>query len=139
MLAPRKAEIVALVGLLERDWDTPEALASALLKHSFELIQARDLWGLAVDHAGLRIVYGPYATEGDVERAHKALGVGVGHVGRLYAAAGTARQDTEPLLGLCVTCRHPKGTHDHPKSMGYCLAGASHRDKPACDCKQYTK
>jgi len=138
-LTPRKEERAALIELLEAEWDTPDALASALLKESFRLLQERDLWGLAVDHAGLRVVYGPFATEGDVERAHKALGVGVGYVGKMYAAAGVLRQDVEPLLGLCAACAHPKGVHDHPKAWGRCMAGTTQKENPACPCKQYVK
>ena len=138
-LTPRAAEKTAMVELLEGEWDSSDALATALLKKAFEVFQERDLWGLAVDYAGLRVVYGPYATEGDVGRAHKALAVGVGYVGRLHAAASTAtREDTQPTLGLCGGCGHVKGTHTHPRSMGYCLAGASHKDARPCPCQQYT-
>ena len=139
MITPRKDEKAALVELLERDWDTPEALATAVLKEAFNLIQQRDLYGLAVDYAGLRVVYGPFATEGDTERAAKGLDGGVAFIGKMYAASGTTRPEDSPHLGACATCSHPKGTHDHPKSIGYCMAGATNRKQPACPCTQYVK
>lgn len=126
---PRKDERAVITALLEADYDTADALATAVLKRSFELLQQRDLVGLAVTFAGLTTAYGPFPSVGDAERAYKRHGVGVAYVAPLW---GVHRLTPDVLSAFDpdCTCHHNKGVHTHARSAGRCAV-------TRCDCTTY--
>lgn len=133
-LTPRADERKALVELLEQDWEDADALAGALLKRAFELLQSRTLYGLRWNVGGGTLAVGPFAQERDAERWHKGQG-GEGAVALLHGPGRFPRPEkTAPVV---CTCGHPKGTHDHAKGKGWCWANTKDKNNRKCDCTQY--
>ena len=137
-LTPRKDEVAALVELLDLDWDSPEALAKAFLKRSFELIQQRTTYLVAVPNGQMSSVYGVFATAADAKRAGDASMFGRAFYVRPLWGTPELQENQEAGARLCKTCNHPKGLHDHPKTAGRCVQGVGpSKSIQPCTCTQF--
>lgn len=139
-LTPRAHERDAIVALLESDHESADALAGAVIKKAFELIQRRHLFtALVGDEQGVG-VYGPFATPADAERAARSADFGPSsvRVGRMWAPELLSL----PVLvvaGMCGACGHPKATHEHQRGQGRCWALTARKNARGCACDQYVQ
>jgi len=137
-LTPRKEEKQVIIDLLETSFDSADKLAGAILKAAFDLFQQRDLYLLAasnrIEEKGA--AFGPYASERDAERASRDSVYGYGraiplwNVGLLRAAPPSVDKE------MCK-CGHPRGTHEHPKTHGVCMANARSMKSRPCPCDTF--
>lgn len=148
----KQADIEAIVAILaDESYETPEAMAKAIVKATFEAWRART-WFASVVYTGRRplVVYGLEATE----RAAKEAGDGVPFLTSVlriesldeckkrwaeYAAEG--REKLESIEGSCATCGHRKYEHSAvvPKFV-LPTAMARHHRYPCsvrCGCKGF--
>lgn len=97
-LIPRKSEWEPIAQLMESgEYDTPESLAKAVLKHCYDTFLLRDFYLTVVDLDGVNIVYGLSATESAAKRVqlgggHRRMILPVasaeGHIARMVALEG---------------------------------------------------
>lgn len=132
-LTPRKAEVDRVVEVLKSsEYDTPEAMAKAVLKLAGEVVAHRETW-LVVDWPAL---FGPFASANDAEKAAaKMPQLGTSPVRALKVAP--VAQFTQYYEGDTWTgcadpdCVHPKIEH---------LIDGNRRGKCAisdCPCRSY--
>lgn len=136
-LIPHKAEIESVVALLESEWDTPEALAKAVIKKVFELVQQRDLFVVAVPGAdGTSSIFGPHASGPDALRAGRD---GVYDTYAVRPMWGATHLQAEPVeRAVPCSCGHARGPHEHLKGRGACWAlGGSLKAGPTCGCIEF--
>lgn len=130
----RKAEIEAMVEVLEQDWPSPEAAAEAAFDRAVELLGLRDAHGLRVDWAGGPTVFGPiyHKTQakklgGQVTAALPDVNV---YLGELKAPALLVQEQVPDYSVHCPECSHPKFAHFPNKRE--CVA-------VGCKCRQKFK
>ena len=147
MLTPRKAEVEAVVDLLEGgEHDTPEALAKDLIKLVAGMLSDRDSFGVAIglQSDDLRLPHGPYFGKAEAEKvAREARQRGlVAFVAPLIAPARALSEDADPHKP-CATCKHEKWQH---WDQGRCAifhrnyTGPKARQRPnlpSCGCTGY--
>lgn len=127
-ITPRKAEITALVTLLESDaYDSAEALAKEVFKTAYELLLDRDWWAYALRFKSgpPAIFWGPLSSENEARKfAERAGLVGVEHRAIPLSSVGQQlRRFTEnegPLVIPVCECGHHEGIHKHERAMGRC-------------------
>ena len=147
-MIPRKAEVQAIVSLLEGgEFDTPDALAKELIKSIAGMLSERDAYGVAIGLKtdNLRIPHGPFFGKSEAEKvAREARARGLeAFVAPLYAPARALSQDEDPHKP-CV-CSHEKWQH---WDRGRCAVfhrnydGPPARTKPhwpQCGCAGYER
>lgn len=138
-LTPRKDEKATIVALLEsEEFDDADKLAGAVLKAAFDIFQHRNLYLLGASNAIDEPValFGPFASERDAERAARDAVYNYGRSMPLWTVdllnAAPPGVDKE----MCK-CGHPRGTHEHPKTAGICLAGAKTVKTRPCPCDHF--
>ena len=150
-LVPRKAEIKQVVEVLEDPgYESADAMARALLKLTYRLLQERDWWVAGWQESNPREngvrwnhLYGPFASHTD---AYKALliGVAVGPDGvqrGIFKVNGIAAAEDllaaldsdESALDPTCTCGHRKSNHNVPGAGPGCYA-----PRHVCQCRQFT-
>ena len=97
-LQVRAAEWQPIAQLMESgEYDTPESLAKAVLKHCYDTFLLRDFYLTVVDVDGINIAYGLSATESAAKRVqlgggHRRMILPVasaeGHIARMVALEG---------------------------------------------------
>jgi hypothetical protein len=131
-ITPRKAEVQALVELLESDqYASADALAKAMFKRIYELFLDRDwhLYAFQWLSGGHPLLWGPFTSEAEVARF--AAKMSLGPMGRhgVMSAFSPNRQlqivldaDKKPDRNpICDECGHPKGLHEHKGAGGRCV------------------
>jgi hypothetical protein len=135
---PRKEEIAPVVEILQSDgYASPEAMAKAVLKEAFGILEMRDWFLLLHDQEQARdqLVYGPFASENDVVKSGELLG-GMGgtiRLGKVYGVGkAEMRKKGKKWPGNC-TCLHVPEWHAiDGSSRGKCRY-------PGCECKKFSK
>lgn len=138
-ITPRKNEVAAVVKILE-DESHPDATAAAkaVIKQVFALLQEREMAAFSwrIGPGAPVITWGPFTSPNEAQKWGSALSTGgEGLVTTLYSpTALTARvlESEEPRVGVCTTCGHPWGTHQHEKKKGVCMLDT-------CSCTYMTK
>lgn len=134
---PRKTEVEAVVDLLEQDFETPQALAKAILKEAFDIVQQRGLYLVAAPFGdGTFTAFGPYASATDAVKAASKSVYPDSQTFPIFGEQLMLPLDPAPLE-VC-TCGHPKGTHEHERGRGWCWAmGGSVKSGNNCGCTVY--
>lgn len=66
---PRKAEVEAMVDLLDRDWEDITDTAKAVLALAWELADARDHFGMVLDQPGVAVtLHGPFDSRSQADK-----------------------------------------------------------------------
>ena len=130
MISPRKAEVDAVVALLESDqFDTSTGMARELIKQVAGDLSRRDTLGVALSFAGNPpgLALGPFYSKRDAEKcAQDAREAGM--VARINRLSGTgAMRPIAVLTSECGTCGHR--VEMHPKVECYV-----HK----CECRELT-
>lgn len=108
-IRPRKDEIARVVALLEQDgFDTPEDMATELIKTVAELFAEREAYAVGLDG----ISWFPWWDARSAGKAAESIG---GRVGKVYPSGPLERRlasFSEPVQrGLCPDCNHPWPAH----------------------------
>lgn len=136
---PRGPEVKRVVAVLEsEEFETPEAMAKAVIKEVVDLLSFRDTYAgtLRLKDGEHGLNFGPFYSAGDVKSYVSSLAVGgTFGVAPLHAPAPIKANiegldDTSPW---CLECGHPAYAHlADGSSRGGC--GLSY-----CDCTKYKK
>lgn len=140
-MRPRKADVTAVAELLSAGAESPEDLASEVIKALHDLWYQRDSWVVVTRAYGLQWAYGPWTTE---HQAKKAIERGIGRsvegqqamVLRVVSPVEietTLAEKDEVKAGRCSTCGHPSEAHSWPK-FGHAGCVVGYRTRSACDC-----
>jgi hypothetical protein len=139
---PRKQEYDAIVEILESpDFDSPQAMAKALLKEMVEILSMRDTFaGVHVWKDGTKGVnWGPFYSEADAEGYLKHLGGVGGRLGlvKLYSP-GALKANDIGKKGWSPWCLDPDCGHaPFMHSMAGPARGECHL--ATCTCRKYKK
>lgn len=73
-MRPRKAEVEAMIALLDAEYADVEALAKDALVRAWELAEARKRYGVVIDQPGVGVtLHGPFDTTTQADRFLKAF------------------------------------------------------------------
>ncbi len=90
-MRPRKAELEAVVALLDEPADDVESLARAVLMLAWDMLQARDRVGVVLDQPGVAVtLHGPFESRTQADRFLKAF---------TYAGPARPRVLVAPMTG----------------------------------------
>ena len=138
-LTPRGVEVKAVAELLESgDYDSPEALAKAVIKKVAELLGDREMyaWFYRQSPEGFALGWGPFTSE------NNAKGFAAKYVDMLDGthAVFPLNSPNELTRGVegqtipsffCTTCNHQLISHEHPKIQPKCAVRG-------CKCRKKT-
>jgi len=137
-LTPRAPEVKAIVEILQSDdYETPEAMAKAVIKEVAEILAMRETWYALVIKGGAKAVnFGPYASDAEVKQvAAKVAGAAPEfHIARMggsgLLAARLEGYNKRKWTNFCATCTHAKDLH---------LTDGNSRARCAleCSCQAY--
>src|SRR5690348_9149006 len=120
-LTPRKAEVEAVVSILETDneYDTLESMAKDIIETVYERFLEREWYAYGVQFDGLSIGYGPFTSANEAGKFRKRLALGLPDgLAKLYSPAGALdrlAEGEDSGKTDCSVCAHPRGLHEHPK------------------------
>ncbi|USH44643.1 hypothetical protein SEA_BROPLEASE_59 [Streptomyces phage BroPlease] len=140
-LTPRKHEVQALVDILtDPTFDTPEAMAKAVLKEAASIIQMRDLWVLThIWEDGRKgLNYGPFGSTAEAEAFAKK--VAFGGTGRVIplTSSGIALANHDGKAGWPGYCYDPQCGHP-PYTHSAAGAARGQCQLTTCDCAKFVK
>jgi hypothetical protein len=128
----RKDEREQITALLEQDWESADKLADALLKASYELLQARPWWVFGATLDDLTLAYGFYSTDKEAVKAATTLGGPIAGVVKVYPAAKlkeTILSLSKPIDLPCPDCGHKFDIHMDTGIAPGCI-------HPNCPCER---
>lgn len=140
-ITPRRDEVETIKTILEsEDYDTPEAMAKAVIAATADLLELRDWQALTlVNSDGTRwLSFGPVPSAKEAEKLARTLAIG-GRFGitTLYSVGHMRANCTGKagLKGFCTDagCGHPPFAHAfNAASRGKCVLSG-------CTCAKYCK
>lgn len=134
-ITPRANEVDPVVAILESDeYADAKAMAKAIIRQVATSLAERDWYVYTHRFGDLVVPWGPLASEAEVKKFAKTLGLGGKGLGiKVYSSERVLEHieaNATATLKLCGECSHVKGVHEHPK-MGMACAVYG------CHCKRY--
>ena len=138
-LTPRGNEVKAVVSLLESDeFETPEAMAKAIIKEIADLLSQRDFyaWVYRESPDAFYLPWGPFTSESEAKKfaAKYVMAMKGQHmILKLYSTAELTEQMGKHKLPdyFCTSCNHQLISHEHPKIQPKCAVRG-------CKCRKAT-
>jgi hypothetical protein len=125
MVRMRNAEKDLILSTLGEEWESEDDLVQALFDRFFELIEARNFYGIKWGS----LAYGPFSTKATAEKICRLLDdvavvaplISVNSVRAILDKANPAADQQH-----CLECKHPRFAHGFPRPAGCAVKG--------CDC-----